>query len=735
MTPRRAGRGALGRLLPWAVGAAAGALALGPALGPGYVLRYDMVAVPEPPLSQVTLGGGGGFPRAVPSDAVLGALGLVLPGDAAQALLLMAVFTLAGAGAGHLVPRAHTGARVAAALFYVWNPFVAERLLLGQWAVLLGYAGLPWVAAAVARAARAARGRGAGGTGGTAGRWRGRARWPAPLVVALLPAAVGGFSSMVLSALVGLATALLAGGGAGRALRRAGAVAGALVLLSLPWLVPALGSGARTDPAAVDLFAARADTPFGAVGSLVSLGGIWNVQAVPEWYGLPVLAAVRLVLSAAAVAGWVWLLRRGGAPGFGAGVTAAAVAGLLVALAGVTEPGRAAVATLIGLWPGFGPLRDGHLYVAPLALLQAAGMAGALMWLRRAARAEGAGHDEARAPGEPLISSEADRPGAAPHGFARLWTTGDGGGPAPAGPAPAGPSLRAPAPGRRSPGAGPRPPGRPRSRFASRSGARVLGAAAAAVLALAPVAALPGLAWGAAGRLAPAAYPDEWRHVQAVVNADDRPGRVLVLPWSAYRGLDWRGDGHRVVVLDPATKLFDRRAVWNDDLRVETGGAVRVVEGEDPLARRVDLLHAADPGPRAYAAALAGLGIRYVLVERSALPGAPGPGAFPAAGSGADPAGGAAQAAAALGPLAGENRFSLAAAGLATVHDGAQLTLLELPDQHVVPTSDALSGLEASAWFVTVGAILWSIAVSGSSLVSRRPAPTPGAESRKEHST
>ncbi|MFC6005285.1 hypothetical protein ACFPZ0_27535, partial [Streptomonospora nanhaiensis] len=251
----------------------------------------------------------------------------------------------------------------------------------------------------------------------------------------------------------------------------------------------------------------------------------------------------------------------------------------------------------------------------------------------------------------------------------------------------------------------------------------------------APVAALPGLAWGAAGRLAPAAYPDEWRHVQAVVNADDRPGRVLVLPWSAYRGLDWRGDGHRVVVLDPATKLFDRRAVWNDDLRVETGGAVRVVEGEDPLARRVDLLHAADPGPRAYAAALAGLGIRYVLVERSALPGAPGPGAFPAAGSGADPAGGAAQAAAALGPLAGENRFSLAAAGLATVHDGAQLTLLELPDQHVVPTSDALSGLEASAWFVTVGAILWSIAVSGSSLVSRRPAPTPGAESRKEHST
>ena len=36
-------------------------------------------------------------------------------------------------------------ARLAAGVFYAWNPYLAERLLIGQWALLLGYAGLPWV--------------------------------------------------------------------------------------------------------------------------------------------------------------------------------------------------------------------------------------------------------------------------------------------------------------------------------------------------------------------------------------------------------------------------------------------------------------------------------------------------------------------------------------------------------------------------------------------------------------
>ncbi|MBX6382480.1 MAG: hypothetical protein IRZ07_05825, partial [Microbispora sp.] len=40
----------LARIGPALLGLAFGVLALGPALGPGFVLRYDMVFVPDPPL-------------------------------------------------------------------------------------------------------------------------------------------------------------------------------------------------------------------------------------------------------------------------------------------------------------------------------------------------------------------------------------------------------------------------------------------------------------------------------------------------------------------------------------------------------------------------------------------------------------------------------------------------------------------------------------------------------------
>ena len=38
-------------------------------------------------------------------------------------------------------------------------------------------------------------------------------------------------------------------------------------------------------PGGVAAFAARADTPFGSLGSLLMLGGVWNAQAVPAGYG------------------------------------------------------------------------------------------------------------------------------------------------------------------------------------------------------------------------------------------------------------------------------------------------------------------------------------------------------------------------------------------------------------------------------------------------------------------
>src|SRR5690606_5100441 len=77
-------------------------------------------------------------------------------------------FVLGASGAAVLVPAPLTP-RLVAASFYIWNPFVAERLLIGQWALLLGYAGLPWVVHAISQGRR--------------------------LAVSLLPAATGGFAA------------------------------------------------------------------------------------------------------------------------------------------------------------------------------------------------------------------------------------------------------------------------------------------------------------------------------------------------------------------------------------------------------------------------------------------------------------------------------------------------------------------------------------------------------------
>ncbi|WP_214321044.1 DUF3367 domain-containing protein [Nonomuraea sediminis] len=322
------------------LGLALGLLALGPGLGRGFVLLQDMVFVPSPAFSPFTFGLAGGAARVVPSDAVVTLLAHVLPAELVQKLLLLAIFVLGCAGAARL------GGLVAGA-FYVWNPYVAERLLMGQWALLLGYAGLPWVVHAMVR---------------------GRRLW-----AALLPAAVGGFAAMLITGL----TAVPLIGMYGRAVRDrwrgALVVVGLLVAFSLPWLVPTAlrPEGLTGDPAGVDAFAARPDGPLGVVASLLSLGGIWNAYAVPEGFGSVVGSVARLAVAVAGIAGF-WLARRDLPYARGLGVAAAL--GFAIACLGVTEPGRDALRWLVGAWGGFAVVRDAQQFLAPLALLAAVGL-------------------------------------------------------------------------------------------------------------------------------------------------------------------------------------------------------------------------------------------------------------------------------------------------------------------------------------------------------------------------
>ena len=129
------------------VGLGLGLFALGPGLRRGFLLSYDMVFVPREPFAAALPGLAP--PRAVPSDLAIAAASRIVPADIAQKLVLLAIFVLGCAGVAALLDREPLFARLAGSVFYAWNPYVAERLIIGQWALLLGYAGLPWVLRAV----------------------------------------------------------------------------------------------------------------------------------------------------------------------------------------------------------------------------------------------------------------------------------------------------------------------------------------------------------------------------------------------------------------------------------------------------------------------------------------------------------------------------------------------------------------------------------------------------------
>ncbi len=485
------------------VGLCLGLLALGPGVGPGYLLSYDMVFVPKPQFTATMLGLTGTLPRAVPSDAVMTALAQLMPADLVQKLVLLLIFMLACAGAAEFMRGEPSAARLTAGVLFAWNPYVAERLIIGQWALLLGYAGLPWVAVALTR------------------QWRSRWSWAGWLALALIPAAVGGFEAMCVSGLVAVPCAALAVGQTARQrLERTAITLGILAVLSLPWLIPSLTRTVHTSALGVDAFAARADTPFGSLGSLLMLGGAWNSQTVPYGYGGPA-SALWLVVVLIAIACFAILAARRW-PGLAAGATV----GLLLASAGILGPGRDLLRTLITAWPGFAVLRDGQQFVAPLALAEAVGLGMGISWVLGLSWREQL-HD-------------------------LKWLV-------------------------------------------------------VVIALIAPVVLLPGLAWGAAGRLRPVQYPADWLAARRIINDDPASGSVLLLPWAAYRRFSWNNGE---AVLDPWPRLVDRDVIWNDAVTV---GRV-TVPAEDPQARALNA-HIGSGQP--LTEPLEAMGVRYVIVDAS----------------------------------------------------------------------------------------------------------------------
>jgi hypothetical protein len=124
--------------------AALASLVLAPVLTRGYVLTLDMVFTPRLRLP-TTVGNNYLF------LTFLHLLNYLLPGDIIEKLILLATLFLAGLGMHYLLAKTNQSPDdrqsigcYLAGMLYTINPFTYDRLMAGQYQVLLGYALLPW---------------------------------------------------------------------------------------------------------------------------------------------------------------------------------------------------------------------------------------------------------------------------------------------------------------------------------------------------------------------------------------------------------------------------------------------------------------------------------------------------------------------------------------------------------------------------------------------------------------
>lgn len=331
---------------------------LGPLLlGSGFWLVGDMVFVPQQPWKSAWLGLDGALPRAVPMDALVALASYVVPGALVQKVLLLGGFLAGGLGVARLVRDQAWFARAAAITLFCWNPWVHERLLIGQWAILLGYLLLPWVALAALRLRR-------------------DPRDLAPAAVALVLAAVCSPSSGV------MAVGVLAVLGLTRDRRGWWRAALVAVVANLPWLVPALmADAARVSTEGVFAgFAARAESGAGTLASVLSLGGIWKTSILAGERTSTLLVLLSCLLSLAALAG-LWRAAPDRARWLGLGGAA-----LVLALLPTVGPGADLLEALGSVVPGTALLRDSHRFLAPLGLVLAVGAAHAVTLVRAQVR-------------------------------------------------------------------------------------------------------------------------------------------------------------------------------------------------------------------------------------------------------------------------------------------------------------------------------------------------------------
>jgi hypothetical protein len=280
-------------LVGLAVTAALTALMTWRAMATGYLLYRDFVTVPVPVLNAAAFGAGGA-PRSVPLDAVTALTSWLVPSWLVQKVLLVAPLLLAGSGVSFLLRHRGFAATIVGSVLAVWNPYVAERLLLGQSPTLLGYAMIPWLIAAV----RAQRSRG----------WRIGLVALAALPAVLTP--VGGVMALLTVIVAAASLRSPTQSSRRRRLADAGLLCLPVLVLCLPWILTGLRDPSRgAMPSGAAAFAIAADSPAGVIGSVLTLGGVWAPGARLASRATVSTMVAELVLVVVAVCAW-WVLRR-----------------------------------------------------------------------------------------------------------------------------------------------------------------------------------------------------------------------------------------------------------------------------------------------------------------------------------------------------------------------------------------------------------------------------------------
>ena len=134
----------MNRLLPLLLYLGIGTVVLWQGLLPGYLFLLDMPWPDQFSLAHYTRNG---LSPQLPWHILFSALALIIPSWLIQKLLLLAILTSIGLGMYGLASILSYPRRLAllSGGLALLNPFVFERLMVGQWLVLAGYAYMPFV--------------------------------------------------------------------------------------------------------------------------------------------------------------------------------------------------------------------------------------------------------------------------------------------------------------------------------------------------------------------------------------------------------------------------------------------------------------------------------------------------------------------------------------------------------------------------------------------------------------